>query len=54
MGDGCSMRAVETTAAASLDAAAGEELSSALVWPVSRQRNYSGCHRSFFAYSPRG
>ena len=50
MDDGRSMRAVETTPAASLNAGAGEELSSGLVWPVSlvphvshisRQRNYA-------------
>ena len=34
-------RAVETTPAAPLDWGAGEELSSALGWPVSRQRNYA-------------
>ena len=47
MDDGRSMRAVETTPAASLNAGVGEELSSGPVWPVSlvphvsRQRNYS-------------
>jgi hypothetical protein len=47
MDDGRSMREVETTPAASLNAGAGKELSSGLVWPVSlvphvsRQRTYA-------------